>query len=126
MQTLVADLQHQLQCCQLLCALYAVFTALSPDMPTTPVCAVPAVDAIFQALCEGALANPDPDAEEDEGDFFYDEVTIGRCPSDDHAYRTTIILACTHVLHTRIKRLPTAERVCAAGRGGQRRSGEWR
>ena len=34
------------------------------------------MDAIFQALCEGALANPDPDAEEDEGDFFYDEVTI--------------------------------------------------
>lgn len=31
------------------------------------------MDAIFQALCEGALANPDPDAEEDEGDFFYDE-----------------------------------------------------
>jgi hypothetical protein len=40
----------------------------------SPLCVVPAVDAIFQALCEGALANPDPDAEEDEGDFFYDEV----------------------------------------------------
>lgn len=35
-----------------------------------------AVDAIFQALCEGALANPDPDAADDEGDFFFDEVRL--------------------------------------------------
>ena len=33
-----------------------------------------AVNAIFQALCDGAVANPDPDAEDDEGDFFFDEV----------------------------------------------------
>lgn len=35
-----------------------------------------AVDGVFQALCEGALANPDLDAEEDEGDFFFDEVRL--------------------------------------------------
>ncbi len=34
-----------------------------------------AVDAVFQALCDGAAANPDPDAEDDEGDFYYDEVS---------------------------------------------------
>ena len=42
----------------------------------TAVSMVYAVEAIFQALCEGALANPDPDAEDDEGEFFYDEVRI--------------------------------------------------
>jgi len=41
------------------------------------------VDAVFQALCEGALANPDLDAEEDEGDFFFDEVRLRStgCPA---------------------------------------------
>jgi Regulator of volume decrease after cellular swelling len=62
---------------------------------------VRAVDAIFQALCEGALANPDPDAEEDEGDFFYDEVSVSGCASNDRAHHITILPA--HV-HTSCKR----------------------
>lgn len=39
---------------------------------TSAVC--PAVAAIFQALCDGAAANPDEDMEDDEGDFFFDQV----------------------------------------------------
>ena len=39
---------------------------------TSAVC--PAVPAIFQALCDGAAANPDEDIEDDEGDFFFDQV----------------------------------------------------
>ena len=36
----------------------------------------PAVAAIFQALCDGAAANPDEDMEDDEGDFYFDQVRI--------------------------------------------------
>ena len=32
-----------------------------------------AVEAIFTALCECASKNPDPDQEDDEGEFFFDE-----------------------------------------------------
>lgn len=66
--------------------MFCTHTAVSPK--TTSLCfseanILLAVDAIFQALCEGALANPDPDAEDDEGDFFFDEVNLSasRLPS---------------------------------------------
>ena len=49
-------------------------------------CCCCAVDAVFQALCEGALANPDPDAEDDEGDFYFDEVSMAVLPGRDHAW----------------------------------------
>jgi Regulator of volume decrease after cellular swelling len=34
-----------------------------------------AVDAIFEALCDGAEANPDA-VQEDEGEFFYNEEEV--------------------------------------------------
>lgn len=36
------------------------------------------VSSIFQALCDGAVANPDSDVEDDEGDFFFDQDEINR------------------------------------------------
>ena len=34
-----------------------------------------AVEAVFQALCDGAENNPD-EVEDDEGDFFFDEAEV--------------------------------------------------
>ena len=35
-----------------------------------------AVEAIFAALCECASKHPDPEQEDDEGDFFFDEEEV--------------------------------------------------
>lgn len=47
------------------------------------------VASIFQALCEGAAANPDSDMEDDEGDFFFDQDEINqgaaKAEGDGHA-----------------------------------------
>ena len=37
-----------------------------------------AVETIFAALCECASKNPDPDQEDDEGEFFFDEDEVRR------------------------------------------------
>jgi len=36
------------------------------------------VETIFAALCECASKNPDPDQEDDEGEFFFDEDEVRR------------------------------------------------
>ncbi len=40
-----------------------------------------AVEAIFAALCECASKHPDPEQEDDEGDFFFDEDEVRARPA---------------------------------------------
>lgn len=47
----------------------------SPDVEHIRFCAV---ETIFAALCECASKNPDPDQEDDEGEFFFDEDEVRR------------------------------------------------
>lgn len=55
--------------------LLIVHALFCPSQSSGDCCKSHAVDAIFEALCAGAEANPD-DMEEDHGDFFFDQAEV--------------------------------------------------